>query len=54
MQLSTFITIPKKPGTMKCNKHRTIRIMSQLSKVILWVILNRICSRIMPEISEEQ
>ena len=54
MQLSSLIIITKKPGTMECNKHRTISIMSQLSKIILRVILNRIRSRIMPEKSEEQ
>ena len=42
MQISTFITIPKKPGAMECNKHRTISIMSQLSKIICRVIMNRI------------
>ena len=35
IQLSTFITIPKKPGAMECNKFTTISIMSQLSKVAL-------------------
>ena len=54
MQVSTFITIPKKPGTMECEKHRTISIMSQLGKIILRVILNRIRSKIRPEIAEEQ
>ena len=54
MQLSTFITIPKKPGAMECNKHRTISIMSQLGKIVLRVILNRIRNMIRPEIPEEQ
>ena len=54
MQLSTFITIPKKPGAMECNKHRTISIMSQLGKIILRVILNRVRNKIRPEIPEEQ
>ena len=54
MQLSTFITIPKKPGAMECNKHRTISIMSQLGKIVLRVILNRVRNKIRPEIPEEQ
>ena len=32
MQLSTFITLPKKPRAMMCNKYRAIRIMSQLGE----------------------
>ena len=47
-----FITIPKKPGTIKCDKFRTISIMSQLSKIILGKSLNRIKSRIISEIGE--
>ena len=54
MKLSTFITIPKKPGAMECNKHRTISIMSQLGKIVLRVILNRVRNKIRPEIPEEQ
>ena len=54
MQLSTFITIPKKPGAMECNKHRTISIMSQLGKIVLRVILHRIRNKIRPKIPEEQ
>ena len=54
MQLSTFTAIPKKPGTMECNKHRTISVMSQLGKIVLRIILNRIRNKIRPEISEEQ
>ena len=54
MQLSTFITIPKKPGAMECNRHRTISIMSQLGKIVLRIILNRIRNKIRPEIPEEQ
>ena len=54
MQLSTFITIPKKPGAVDCNKFRTISIISQLGKIILRIVLNRIRNKIKPEISEEQ
>ena len=54
MQLSTFITIPKKPGAIECGKHRTISVMSQLGKIVLRIILNRIRNKIRPEIAEEQ
>ena len=39
---------------MECNKHRTISIMSQLGKIILRVILNRIRNKVRREIAEEQ
>ena len=51
---SVFITIPKKPGTMECNKHRTISIMSQVVKIMLRIILERIRRKIKHEIAEEQ
>ena len=54
MQVSTFGAIPKKPGAMECNKHRTISVMSQLGKIVLRIILNRIRNKIRPEIAEEQ
>ena len=41
MQRSTFAAIPKKPGAMDCNKHKTISVINQLGKI-------------RPEISEEQ
>ena len=51
---STFITIPKIPGTLDCNKHRLISIMNQTTKIILRVVLNRIRNKILPEIGNEQ
>lgn len=30
---SVFLTLPKKPGTLECNKHRTISIMSQVLNI---------------------
>ena len=39
MQLSIFVAIPKKPGVMDCNKHRTISVMSQLGKTVLRIFL---------------
>ena len=51
---SAFITIPKVNGTLDCGKHRTISIMSQITKIILKVILKRIRRKIRREVSEEQ
>ena len=51
---STFIAIPKVSGTLDCDKHRTISIMSQITKIILKVLLRRLRERIRREVSEEQ
>ena len=51
---SIFIAIPKIQGTLECEKHRTINIMSQITKILLWVFLERIGNKIKPQISEEQ
>ena len=54
MSKSVFIAIPKVQGTLKCEKHLTISIMSQITKILLRVILTRIRNKIRPQISEEQ
>jgi len=54
MCTSVFIAIPKVSGTLDCDKHRTISIMSQITKIVLKVILRRIRERIKREVSEEQ
>ena len=51
---SVFVTLPKVEGTLECKKHRTISIMSQVTKILLRVILKRVRSKIQPELSEEQ
>lgn len=43
---SVFIAIPKVSLTFDCEKHRIISIMSQISKIILKVILKRIRGKI--------
>ena len=42
MKESEFIVIPKKEGTVECGKHRTISIMSQIAKIVLRVIDERL------------
>ena len=47
-----ILTIPKKPRTLECNKYRTKSIMSQVSKLILRIVLERISNKIKREIVE--
>ena len=51
---SIFIALPKKPGTIECEFHRTISLMSHITKVILRVIMMRARRCTKPEISQEQ
>ena len=32
MKKSVFVVLPKKPGTVECTEHRTISLMSQVTK----------------------
>ena len=54
MYRSIFITIPKVNVTAKCEKHRTISLMSHVIKLVLRVIMNRIRGRTLNDISEVQ
>ena len=54
MRRSTFIALPKKPGTAKCELHRTISLMSHITKLILKMLLHRMRGRTKGAISEEQ
>jgi len=54
MLQTVMITIPKVAGTLKCEQHRTISIINHKAKIILRVIIERMRSKIRPEISEEQ
>ena len=51
---SIFIAIPKKSGTIECKNHRTISLMSHISKAILRVELERIKGPIRKNLSDEQ
>lgn len=51
---SVFITLPKKPGAVDCKDFRTISIMSHSVKILLRIIIERIRSKLRPEISDEQ
>ena len=51
---SIFIALAKKPGTIDCKGHRTISLMSHVTKIILRVMLNRNKSTIREKVSDEQ
>ena len=51
---SIFITLPKVNGTIKCEKHRTISLMSHLTKLVLQIVINRIRGRTLDEIAPVQ
>jgi hypothetical protein len=51
---SIFIALPKKPGTIECELHRTISLMSHLTKLLLRILMMRARSKIKPEISKMQ
>ncbi|GFO50505.1 retrovirus-related pol polyprotein from type-1 retrotransposable element r2 [Plakobranchus ocellatus] len=46
--------LPKKPGATECELHRTISLMSHITKILLKIIMLRIRNKIKPEIAEEQ
>ena len=54
LKKSSFIALPKKPGAVECEQHRTISFMSPITKIILRILLLRTRSRITPEIGVEQ
>ena len=51
---SIFITLPKVNGTIKCEKHRTISLMSHVTKLVLRIVINRIRGRTLDEIAPVQ
>ena len=51
---SVFIPITQKPVTNVYDKFRTTGVMSQLSKLVIRVALNRTKNKIFSEISKEQ
>ena len=54
MKKSIFIAIPKKTATTECEQHRTISLMSHITKILLRIIMMRVRNKIKPEIAEEQ
>ena len=54
LNTSIFITLPKVNGATKCEKHRTISLMSHITKLVLRIVINRIRGRTLQEVSPEQ
>lgn len=46
LKYGLVLTLPKKNGTIKCEKHKTIKTTSHASKIICWVIKTRLESKI--------
>ena len=51
---SVFITLPKKGDLGNCDNYRTISLISHASKILLYIILNRLQQKVDMEIPEEQ
>lgn len=49
-----FRARPKKPSENKCELHRTIFLMRNITKLILKILINRNRSRINSEMGQEQ
>ena len=54
MLKSVFIALPKKAGATECELHRTINIMSHVTKILLRIVMMRVRNKVRPEIAEEQ
>ena len=53
-QKSAYIAIPEKIGTVECDQHRTISLMSHFTKVMRQALMNTMRNKIIPEISVTQ
>ena len=51
---SVFITLPKSPGATECELHRTISLMSHMTKLLLRILMVRMRKSLRPEISPMQ
>ena len=51
---SVFIALPKIPGATECELHRTISLMSHITKVLLRVLMLRMRKSLRPEIAKTQ
>jgi len=51
---STFIPLPMEGDLKQCANHRTIALVSHASKILLWIILERIRVKTETEIADEQ
>ena len=54
MLQSIFIVLPKKQGATECEQHRTISLMSHMTKILLRIIMKRIRNKVFTEIADNQ
>ena len=54
MKESIFIPIPKKPKASRCQEYRTISIMSQVTKLLLKSVMDRMKGKIEAELDDAQ
>ena len=54
MEESVFVVLPKKERATECGKHRTISIISQVAKVILKVMDNRLKGAVEEHVDKAQ
>ena len=51
---SISIALLKKPGATECESHRTISLMSHITKILLKILMARMRNKITPDIAEDQ
>ena len=51
---SIFMVLPKKEGATECGMHRTISLMSHLTKLLLRILMQRMRGKLTTEISDSQ
>ena len=51
---SIFMVLPKKEGATECGMHRTISLMSHLTKLLLRILMQRMRGKLTTEISNSQ
>jgi hypothetical protein len=51
---SIFIALSKRVGVTECEQHRTISLISRITKLLLRIIIARIINKLKPAISKEQ
>ena len=51
---SIFIHIPKKPKATRCQEYRTISIMSQVTKLLLKIVMDRMKMKVEAELDDAQ
>ena len=54
MLQSIFIVLPKKQGATECEQHRTISLMSHMTKILLRIIIKSIRNKVYTEIADNQ